>query len=206
MDPFNWRSHTVGLSVLIISLVFLCVAFFVRYNKESEFIQLQSQVRALRASNHSSEQELIVLNTYSTPFLVNKDRGFIGDARKLNWIESLDAVSKGIGIYDVQFTLANTRKLAEFETSIYHYDIPIYITDMYIELGVLHEADLYLLLNKLLHRSEGQFSVEACEIRRIGESVLVTRYEGLKAKCHFRWFNLEDITKAWAEYEDIDAS
>lgn len=197
----NLRPYGLGLGVLFVSLLYLCVAFYVRYSNDQELASLKRLVIQQKSMNANARDELAVLKSYSVDFDLYREKGILGEADKLNWIETLDSVSKQIGIYDVQFTIEDTRKILEGETPFYHYEIPIYITDMYLDLSLLHEGDLYVLLEKLSRQANGVFSVESCQVQIVGNAKDQSVYEGLKGKCHLRWFNLEDVTSHWSEYE-----
>ncbi|WP_041324369.1 hypothetical protein [Saccharophagus degradans] len=203
MGNIDFRAHFFSLAVLAVSLIYLSITLYIRIANETELVELRGAVVQQRLTNNTSFTELSVLNANAPDYELYREQGVIGEANKLNWIEHLDSVSKEIGIPSIQFTIENTRKVQEGETPFYHYEIPIYVTEMYLDLLLLHEGDLYLLLNEMASRANGLFSVEACELQRIGAKTSKALFEGLKGKCHLRWFNLEDITLAW---QDVEAS
>lgn len=201
MQRIKVKQYGIGLSVLVFSLVFLAVSFFIRFSNEQELKHLKQMIVQQKGMNAQSKREMSVLQSYSVDYDLYREKGVIGAANKLNWIEVLDSVSKDIGIYDVQFTIEDTRKIVEDETPFYHYEIPIYVTDMFLDLSLLHEGDIYRLLEEMTLRAKGMFSVQSCQIQRIGDAGKQLLYDGLKGKCHLRWFNLEDVTEKWSEYE-----
>lgn len=201
MGSINLRNHLFSIGVLAVSLIYLSMAFYVRFSNESELVELRRAVVQQKLTNSQSLSELGVLNAYAPDYEIYRAQDIIGEANKLNWIEQLDSVSREIGIPNIQFTLENTRKIQEGETPFYHYEIPIYVTEMYLDLLLLHEGDLFLLLNEMASRANGVFSVETCELQRVGAKADQALFEGLKGKCHLRWFNLEDLTIPWQEFE-----
>ena len=193
IKKLDWRVHFIRLLVLGLASSYLIAAIIIRFNYQSSLESTRQQKNQQQALNAESEASLLLFGKYHPDYLQFVGRDYIGSANRLNWIETLDRLAKEIGVPDLNFNLESTSRVLEGETPFFHYDIPIYSTDMHLDMKLLHEGDLYTLLTGLSKRGNGTFSVEECEILRVNITKLDSAYDGLRAKCRLRWFNLEPI-------------
>jgi hypothetical protein len=199
----DWRKHVSGLILLSVCLVLLVSATALRIAEESDREKVQNQLNSLRGQYSDGLDALDVLNASMPQYTKLQEQGVVGMSDRLDWIEELDRIADLIKIPDLQFTLENTRPVQEGETPFYHYEIPIYVSDMYVNVSLLHEGDMYRLFTELEESGSGMFNIEECEIRSNSGATVGALVEGLKAKCLLRWFNLKDITLTWEASDEI---
>ncbi len=201
-NKLDWRPHLTRIVILLVASLYLVIAAYVRFDQKTAMKRASMQTQQQQVINRASEASQDTFVEYYPQYTLLVGKGRIGEANRLNWIETLRTVAEEIGIPDIHFHLDNTRIAEEGETPFFHYEIPVYITDMYLNLKLLHEGDLYNLFKSYEVLAKGTYSVQACEIRKIGGTGKAQLYEGLQAKCHLRWFNLHDLQDAWEENLD----
>jgi len=197
IELIEFRRHLKKLIVFSVCFIVFITAIYIRYSQLSIYKVVEREHTNLQLQHEESSNAVLTLNEMMPLYQDYQHRGLISRADRLNWIETLDSISTSLKIPDVQFTLENTYLIQEGESSIYHYEIPVYASDMHLSLSLLHEGDLYQLFSQLQNRSFGSFSVESCETRTNGDTEARILTDGLKAKCHLRWFNINDLTKNW---------
>lgn len=199
----EWKSHAIRLGLFAFTTIYLVLALLLKINQENSLASSKQQLNQLRSQYSAASNAKNILDAQMPSYTQLQNKGLIGLADRLNWIEELDRIAHDIKIPDIQFTLENTRIAQEGETPFYHYEIPIYISEMYLDLSILHEGDLYRLFTELADSSLGVFSIEECEIRKNSGTKKLELTLGLKSKCHLRWFNLADSTLEWSEGYDV---
>ena len=116
--------------------------------------------------------------------------GVIGPEARLDWVESLRAVSRRLGLPELRYALGAQERLpadpdAEGE------GFGVYRSLMDLQLGLLHEEDLIRLFEGLERASPGLFSVASCRVRRAGSHfVHLAAAVNLRAVCTLEWFSL----------------
>lgn len=198
----EWKPHLSRIVILCAATIYLAVAAYIRFDKKISLERTRVQTQQQQILNQTSSDSQEIFSEFYPIYQQYAHDGRIGLADRLNWIETLNSLALEIGIPDMHFNLENTQISQEGSTAFFHYEIPIYVTDMYLDLKLLHEGDLYRLLNTYAAVVRGSYSVEACEIRNAGGTVEESLLEGLQAKCHLRWFNLRDLRDQWTEEAD----
>lgn len=203
----EWKPHLSRLLILGAASLYLAIAAYIRFEMKDSLDRTRAQTQQQQTLNQASADSQAAFDEFYPLYQQYERKGRIGLANRLNWIETLNSLALEIGIPDMHFNLENTQISQEGSTAFFHYEIPIYVTNMYLDLKLLHEGDLYRLLNAYAATVQGSYSVEACEIRKLGGTAPGSTadeflLEGLQAKCHLRWFNLHDLRDQWSENAD----
>lgn len=202
----NWKRHWLCLSLLGGSVAYLLFAVLIRANHLTALERIEQQTRQQLSINKASEEALDSYEAYHPVYRDYVDRGLIGTSNRLDWISTLDDLIQTLGLPNVKFSLNKTRETLEGDSPFFLYDTPIYITDMSLNVTLLHEVDLLRLLDEYQARSKGTFSIEQCEVSRISPSLEDEDYKGISANCKLRWFTLKQMyrvdSEALANVED----
>ncbi len=193
----NWRTHIAGLALFFGSFVLL-MASLINYldNKNSLRVARNNLLtqEALNADAHTSENILVDnLERYTDL----KERGYIGETNRLQWIESFRVLANTYRLPDIQFTLESSRFAVQDEDAYWRSNIAMRVTTMKIVMRLAHEGDLYRMLNGLRANAKGLFDVEYCDLRwrdADGEENSLTRLSGV---CRLKWITLVDSTSSW---------
>lgn len=191
LKQIRWKDHWVYLGFLLGASLFLVVAIFIRQSSKESLEKISTQTQQQQSLNKASADALDIHDQYYPAYQNYLDRHIIGEADRLNWISTLDDLISATELPNMQFSLEKTRLIQEGETPFYSYSTPIYITDMHLNMTLLHEGDLYQLLDQFSAQTLGTFSVEQCDIARADRSLEEDNYKGLKAQCSLRWFNFQ---------------
>lgn len=155
-------------------------------------------VKSLLARSHNQlnkqSQELALIDENLKQFNSLTNDAFIGDERRLSWIESMKATNKII-------------KLPKFDYSIKAQEdfirpgiktiktVQSLSSQMELELGILHEEDIFSVFNLLKSNVKSHFVIESCELSKSSNKDLQTDKENLSARCIIQWVHLKVAQK-----------
>ncbi|MCH9672905.1 MAG: hypothetical protein K0U93_15820 [Gammaproteobacteria bacterium] len=117
--------------------------------------------------------------------------GRIGEERRLNWIETLRQAASAIKLPSLQYQIAS-RSEATPEFPVDSGNFEVMVSEMTLDIGLLHEGDLFALLDELERRATGLFHVSDCRMERVTPDVQEEEpgQANLRAVCTIDWYTL----------------
>ncbi len=141
----------------------------------------------IRGRYRAIGEEERLIETYLPRYRTLEARGVIGGEHRLDWIESLRAVSRDLQMPSVRYTITPQGEYLP-EPPVENGTFRIFVSEMALELGLLHEEDLTRLLSGLDERARGLYTVDSCEIRRLTDTFAPeSREPNLSARCELHW-------------------
>ena len=121
-----------------------------------------------------------------------KSSGLIGKERRLSWIESLESTNGVLRLPRLTYDLNPQEKFVRPGFKVKR-GVEVSSSPMELSMGLLHEEDLFALLEGLRLSIKNLFTVDHCSIAR-GSSIdssLDTRSPNLNTKCLIRWVTID---------------
>jgi hypothetical protein len=117
--------------------------------------------------------------------------GFVGDERRLSWVESLRVANTQAGLFGVDYQLSAQEPYSHLAK-----DNPlsdrVKQSRMRISFGILHEGDLTKLLRAVSAQQPGVFAVNSCSLDRAGRmGAPVPKQANLSAECELSWLTID---------------
>lgn len=176
---------------LSIAGVMLSASFYFREQMSSEYSDLQSRFRDISRKYLSVDEEERIISDYLPEFRALYDAGILGSEQRLSWLETLKSAGEEVKPPKLAYEIR--------AQSVYEPDYPlntggfdINVTDMDLSLGLLHEGDLFDVLNILDSKAAGLFSVASCDLSRAArvsnEDILP---QSIEANCQLKWFTID---------------
>lgn len=194
----SWRAHSVSLFFLLGGLVLFVISGILYLDKKSELQQVKSEYQQQRYANQNAGIALQVLDENSAAYNEFRKQGVVGEAQRLQWIETTQKLSEVLGIPLVEFTLNSAEALTELNNIYWNPEFDMQITPMSLEMDLRHEGEFLKMMSALQSQAEGIFSIDQCDLRRNpaseGEDLALV---GLKGKCAITWFSIKDVTSEW---------
>jgi hypothetical protein len=136
------------------------------------------------------EEERIVERDYPA-FVRLYERGILGEEHRLSWLESLRKAGDKIQLPEIGYRISSQSVYeAEFPVDLGAFNI--YVSEMNLTLGLLHEGDLLGLLDALNDNAEGLYSVSRCEANRVNEEAeFAPSRPTIMASCRLNWFTVD---------------
>ena len=132
--------------------------------------------------------------------------GVVGDEQRLNWIDVIESTTKQEKLPYVKYKIDKQTSVVDQKLKSTYPGIDVYKSEMILEMDLLHEGDLYTLINNLEDKAKGLFDVSACRLRRNNSSipsVLETNTDkNFSAFCRLNWFTMKQKPVAALAYSD----
>lgn len=196
LTPSDWKVLRNPMIVLgaVMILVGLLASFADQYREKQQLalVKQQGEYQKARSKLESSGHEKETIIKYLPEYNHLLDIGFIGEERRIEWIERLRQIHGQYNLFSIDYNIGQQEQYK-----------PDYISNMgshtlnrsvmELKLDMLHEGDLINLL-KDLHINTPPFLVRDCEITRpIGADINVNQLKAnLKARCEIDWVTLRD--------------
>ncbi len=188
--PYLRGAVTVFISVTTLSVSLLAASAYFESQMEQEYRHNSEQLRALSRRYLAVDEEENVIKDYFPRFMDLYNTGLLGKEQRLNWIEVLQDAGDRLQLPSLSYEIrAQKHHLPEFPTPPGRYDI--FVSEMTLTMQLLHEGDLFALLNLLNERAKGLYTVSGCELTR--NFVELTDNPGagnVTATCLLKWFSI----------------
>lgn len=198
-NPVDWRFLRGSLVFLLLALIVAgALIYFGRMYEEQRADQYRQQERQLRTTHQKYEQlvrDLDLMEQYTSQFNAYQASGLVGKERRLSWIESLEAVNGRLRLPRLAYNLLPQEDFNRpgFKPQRF---VSVKSSPMKISMELLHEGDLFSLIDGLEKEISNLFTVDSCSLRLKGQvgKLFDTRKPNLTGDCVIRWISI-DVSK-----------
>lgn len=171
--------------------VLLSSACLYEQRMEQEFQHAGERLRAAGDRYRALDEEEQLVKDYLPAFTALGDTGLLGEEQRLNWVEVLQEAGAGMGLPSLAYEISARRPYpAGFPLPPGNYGV--FVSEMILDLQLLHEGDLFALLALLDERGRGLHTVSACELTRNAARPAADLAVGnIAATCTLQWFSLK---------------
>jgi hypothetical protein len=163
-DDFKHLQVPLLVAVVLVVLGAATVAAMYKWTERARLQNVNAQMlrndaggRLARATEEEREIKLNILQ-----YRRLAERGIIGEEHRLDWIERLATIKTSRRLFDIHYDIAQQRKLDSAATN----GPAVMVSKMDISMPLLHEGDLFNLIDDLRATPRGYFQVKKCSIRR----------------------------------------
>ena len=138
------------------------------------------------------DMEEKIIEEYFPAFAGLYNHGEIGRERRLDWIEALRSSGLDIKLPSLNYSITSQVVYTpDFLTNMGRFRF--YKSDMTLKMQLLHEGDLFNLLDALSNKAKGVFRVKECKINsRVTDTLSDNPAAGnVDAECLLEWFTLK---------------
>jgi hypothetical protein len=181
------------LSVSILISVVLVVLGF-RYEK-AQHEEYEKAVATL-SSTHGLYRNIIndidLLEQYRNLYNGYKASGLVGKERRLSWVESLESTNEVLRLPTLTYNLLPQEEFKRPGFNVKR-GVAVKSSPMELSIGLLHEEDLFALLEGLRLSIKNLFTVDSCSMTRPAalNRSLDTKNANLQAQCTIRWVTID---------------
>ncbi len=197
LEPNDWKKLQIPLVILgvVIAVVVACIVLAQQYKTEQELALLtqQNQLNAARQRYQSSGQEKEVITAYLPQYQTLINRGFVGEERRIEWVESLRAQHNNHKLFGIKYSIKQQEKYTPaFAPNLGGFTLNRSV--MQFELDMLHEGDLLQLTESLSQANVAELILRDCEITRLNENGALSSQliANLHAHCELDWLTLRE--------------
>lgn len=133
--------------------------------QQERHAQAQQRLDAARQNHARTAAEQENIRRYLAPYQALLADKQIGEERRLDWIDALSRIRQQRKFFPMEYDIASRRPYT-FTGLPSANTLKISASRMNIKLSLLHEGDLFTLLNDLRTRKAGLFALDHCDIAR----------------------------------------
>ena len=196
MNKIDWVSLRWPLIMFVIATgISIALGYVGLRLNDSGYQEYQQAVASLRGT-HQRYRDLVndidLLEQYRNLYTEYKASGLIGQERRLSWIESLEATNGVLRLPTLTYNLLPQEDFERPDLKV-RQGVEVNSSPMDLTMGLLHEEDLFALLEGLRLSISNLFTIDRCSIERgssIGTS-LSSQSPNLNTKCLIRWVTID---------------
>ncbi len=160
--------------------------------QEDKYDQAISTLRSTHSLYKNMVNDIDLLDQYRNLYSEYQASGLIGKERRLSWIESLESTNTVLRLPTLTYSLQPQEEFERPGLKVKR-DVEVRSSPMELTMGLLHEEDLFALLEGLRLSVKNLFTVDSCSFNRkltVGTS-LDTRSANLSSRCLIRWVTID---------------
>ncbi len=196
MKSIDWfylkRPLIIFAASVFISVVIALAGFQFEKAKLDEYQQAMATLRTTHKLYSNIINDIDLLDQFRNLYSGYKASGLVGKERRLSWIESLESTNEVLRLPILTY---NLHPQEEFERPGFKVSrgVEVNSSPMELTMGLLHEEDLFALLEGLRLSIKNLFTVDQCVLTRIStvERSLDTKRANLQSKCTIRWVTID---------------
>ncbi len=195
------RLAEIDWTVIRGASIFLAVALVVSgalaggahyFNQQSQTMHKQEQgkLASFRARFLALDEERKLIESFYPRYQTLESEGLIGSEHRLDWVETLGAAARNIKLPSLRYDInAQDTHTPDFPMPSGRFEV--FVSEMNLQIGLLHENDLLNLFQQINTQVRGHFSVNRCQIRRKQEGMVMNAtHENLSAVCGLQWLTI----------------
>jgi len=176
---------------LLLGIVIVTGGHYYLEAMEREFSRNQADFRSISNQYLQVDEEEALIRQYYPEFMELYKQGLVGKERRLDWVETLQAVSEVLQIPSLRYEISSQARVPgdlPIDTGSFH----IYQSTMNVSMDMLHEADLTRFLGRVDRSANGLYSVSSCSLSRKNRQIdVVSEQVNVSADCNLYWYSIK---------------
>lgn len=183
--------------LIFLGLALILVTLFVAYadNRKVEALQArdiqQGKLNQARQRFQTSGVEKETIIKYLPMYQELIDDGFIGEERRIEWVDSLRNIHQENKLFGINYSIA-TQEEYKPAFALVVGPFSLHRSVMKLELAMLHEGDLLTLVKALDEDQTTPFILRDCEITRTGSVISSNLTPNMRANCELDWLTIRE--------------
>lgn len=193
IDWFYLRQPIVMLLVAIVVAGALTAAgWLYEQAREEEYQQALSTLQSTHRIYSNIVNDIDLIDQYRNLYNEYRANGLVGEERRLSWIETLESTNQALRLPKLAYALNPQEEFLRPKFRAKR-GVSVKSSPMELNMGLMHEEDLFALLEGLRLTIDNLFTVESCEITRTSSvgGLLETRRPNLNSNCVIRWVTID---------------
>ena len=186
------RAMIILVLTLIVAVMISVAGDQYQAAQQEKYAQSLSRLRSTHRLYNNLVKDIDLIEQYRTLFNGYQSSGLVGKERRLSWIESLKATNKVIKLPNFTYRLLPQEKFERPGLQIKR-GVEVNSAAMRLNMGLLHEEDIFSVFDGLRLSIESLFAVDSCILIRNADlnQPLNTQRANLSATCVIRWVTLD---------------
>lgn len=160
--------------------------------------QALTQLKSATSRYYTSIDRKELLEQFEKKYLKLKDQGIVGAENRLHWVDVLENISTNRKIPYMKYNIDKQIKLTSKKLSAAYPGIDVFQSTMTLKMQLLHEGDLFSILNSLEAKTNGLFDVQSCSISKnktASDSIIESKSNhNFSSICRLNWYTVTKKT------------
>lgn len=196
MNKIDWlylkRPIIIFFMAILFSVTLVTVGYQYEKSQNEDFQRALSKLRSTHALYRNIVNDIDLLEQYRALYGDYRATGLVGKERRLSWVESLESTNQVLRLPTLTYSLLPQEQFERPGFKVKR-DVTVLSSPMDMSMGLLHEEDLFALLEGLRLSIRNLFTVDSCSVTRSAaiEHSLDTKKANLTANCTIRWITID---------------
>ncbi len=196
MSNIDWfylkRPIIIFFAALFTAMAFAAAGYQYEKSQHEDYQRALSTLNTTFRLYRNIVNDIDLLEQYRALYSDYKTTGLVGKERRLSWIESLESTNEVLRLPTLGYSLKPQEKF-ERPGFIIKRDVSVLSSAMDMSMGLLHEEDLFALLEGLRLSISNLFTVDSCSMNRLTtiDTPLDTKRSNLRTDCTIRWVTVD---------------
>jgi len=187
MNKVDFRLPRLSLALLLAATTVGAALYFYSLSLKEEALRTLQKQQSLWNAAHvrhlASGDEKALITRFLSPYRQLEKRGFIGEERRVEWIDRLRNIAVIHHLFPIDYTIGIREDLSPGKWEIAPFKLRRSV--MKLHLPLLHEEDVLALLDGLPKEMLPPFMLRACDLVAVPSD---NRH--LDASCEIDWYTL----------------
>ena len=177
---------------IVLSALMVALGFHFEKVQEDQYRQSLTTLRSTHTLYRNVINDIDLLDQYRNQYNDYKSSGLVGKERRLSWIESLEATNSVLRLPTLTYRLQPQEKFERPDFKVKR-GVEVNSSPMELSMGILHEEDLFALLEGLRQSIRNLFTVDFCTMNRQSDinRSLNTKRPNIVGRCQIRWITID---------------
>ncbi len=196
MSKIDWRYLIQPLIMLgvaiLVSAALIVVGNQYEAAQQKDYKKAVGELRATHKRYSDLVRDLELIEQYRNLYNEYRASGLVGKERRLSWVESLQSANQVLRLPTLTYNLQPQENFKRPDFKV-NRGVVVNSSPMDLTIGMLHEEDLFALLEVLRQSIRSLFTVDSCSITRSTgiDRSLDTKKPNLSTRCIIRWVTID---------------
>lgn len=179
----------LGASLLLVATL-VGVSRYIMLKLHDTAKQLQSQQEEVKGRYTQAETEKVEIRDFQPKFIQLRERGFVGDEKRLEWIETIKQIHESRKLLPLTYEISAQLPF-QIDPSVMPADMELRGSKIKLHMDLLHEMDLFNFMEDL--KRKATYTTQSCTIVRAKQVQLEDALSpALTADCTLYWLSIAE--------------
>lgn len=175
----------------IVSVSMVVGAYYFQRQMQQEYNRANAAFQSISSRYLAVDEEEKLIRSFLPDFVSMYHNGIIGDEQRLNWIEVLRTAGDNINLPSLTYQIESQQAYTPpFSLSLGRFSL--YSSKMLLNMQLLHEGDLFRILETLDREAKGSYTVTSCTLGQNTSEITDSPNAGnISARCELIWYTIK---------------
>lgn len=185
---------TFLISIFIASILIVVSNTWLKtaYNNRSD---AKAELNVAKNRYYTALQKKHLIKLFATQYNQLKASGIVGHENRLNWVNAIEKITSSNKIPYLKYKINKRQTFTSDELTKNYPGIILFKSNMTLQMQLLHEGDLYNIINSLYKTADGLFDIQSCTIKRkptqLRSLLKSTTDRNFSAICNLNWYTIQ---------------